>query len=277
MVVRHLTFALTFSLFAVSVTAIVGGTNITDPKYSFAAVILEPEDGDDSRECTSFLCDAIVVSPTTAITAAECLYGVDPRDLVLRVGLTPVTQKNMTITAITNMPTFNSTTLQDDLCVLQLSSPVPTDISIAQLPAPGMNLSSNLQILGWGPSMTGIQALSPFLQAANSTVLCEDDCAHKLSSCFQLDKSELICTSSDTHGEISYGDAGGPVIDEDDAVVALITGSPACAQPDGIGIKLRLDGEAVQAFIRNHTCEVGTKAKAGGKEEDGMGYISNFD
>ncbi|KAF2152293.1 trypsin-like serine protease, partial [Myriangium duriaei CBS 260.36] len=227
---------------------------------------------------TSFICGGVLVSPSVAITAKECVSGMSASDLTVRVGLTPATQTNITVDSIVSMSSFNYTSLENDVAILRLSSPT-TSTPYAVLASPNSTtltfsrsrrssprptlsrnkspltyrpafLNSSLTIYGWGPPTSNTQSLSPHLLSAPVSLIPTSSCAQTLAEChFPLDPVQRLCTSSTTQGMAAYGDAGGPVVDEQGTVVALITGNPRCAQPNGIGIKLRLDGKGVGGWL----------------------------
>ncbi|PNS18426.1 hypothetical protein CAC42_6243 [Sphaceloma murrayae] len=240
--------------------AIIGGQP-ADASMAYTVALVQPDIEGNPRGYTSFLCDGILVSPTAVITATECTSWLSARDISIRSGLTPETQKNTTVSEIVTLQPLNYTTLSYNVAVLRLSAPI-NDIEPAELAEPDMTSPSYgstpgrprqtaLRIVGWGPTTNGTQSISPELTYAPVDIINPSTCADKLGTCgFSLVSSEKICTSSDGRGAAAFGDVGGPVIDEQGIVVALISGNPKCAQPNSIGLKLRLTNRKVADFIK---------------------------
>lgn len=241
-------------LFTSPATAIVGGTPAPS-SYSYTAALMQNCDP-FLPSPTDFICTAILISPCTALTAAECVTDLSPSDVHLRIGTSPSTQTNITITSITTMSDFNYTSLNNDLAILKLAEE-ESHIKPAVIARPNATLplppAAPLKIAGWGPTSADYQGIASCLHVADVTTVIPSACAAALGSCgFGFDGCKRLCTTSGPGGMAAYGDAGGPVVDGDGVVRAIITGGPGCAQPDGLAVVLRLDEGAVAGFIASH-------------------------
>ncbi|KAF2219110.1 trypsin-like cysteine/serine peptidase domain-containing protein [Elsinoe ampelina] len=240
--------------------AIIGGQP-ADGSFAYTVALVQPRIEGNPRGYTSFLCDGILVSPTAVITATECTSWLRAEDISIRSGLTPETQQNTTVSEIITLQPLNYTTLSYNLAVLRLSSPLD-DIEPAKLAQPistefpsmpGRARLSALRIFGWGPTTNGTQSISSALNYAPVDTIDTGSCSEKLGTCgFTLNPTEKLCTSSDGRGAAAFGDVGGPVVDEEGIVVAVISGNPTCAQPNGIGLKLKVNDPKIAAFIKQH-------------------------
>jgi secreted trypsin-like serine protease len=84
----HLLAALLLAAASRAQTRIVGGTEVMDGRYPWAAVILacEPESMHSSglaAACKS-ICTGSTISPGAVLSAAHCLFNVDARNELLR-------------------------------------------------------------------------------------------------------------------------------------------------------------------------------------------------
>ncbi|PSK59201.1 Vigilin 1 [Elsinoe australis] len=244
------------------VGAIIGGQP-ADPSMGFTVALVQPSIEGNPRGYTSFLCDGILVSPTAVITATECTSWLSAKDISVRAGLTKETQTNTTVSEVITLQPLNYTSLEYNLAVLRLTEPI-THVEPAELaqPAvaypipgsvPGRARQNALRIAGWGPTANGTQEISQQLTYAPVNPVQPMTCAEKLKTCgFTLNPSEKLCTSSDGRGAAAFGDVGGPVLDEEGVVVGVISGNPTCAQPNKIGLKLKVTNPKIAEFIAKH-------------------------
>ncbi|KAF4549168.1 Trypsin-like protein [Elsinoe fawcettii] len=240
--------------------AIIGGQP-ADESLAYTVALVQPSVEGNPRGYTSFLCDGILVSPTAVITATECTSWLNAKDISIRSGLTVETQQNTTVSEIITLQPLNYTTLSYNLAVLRLSEAI-TNVEPAELaqpisteypPGPGRARLSSLRIVGWGPTTNGTQGISSSLNYAAEDTIDAKTCSDKLSTCgFALNPIEKLCTSSNGRGAAAFGDVGGPVVDEQGVVVAVISGNPTCAQPNSIGLKLKVNDPKIASFIKEH-------------------------
>lgn len=257
-------------LAATGVDAIIGGTPVNGTALDFTVRIIQPTLDDGGTASTSFICDAVLINRNTVITAAECTTYLRPEDIEIHYG--PPHQSNHTnstnstvprdhhhhianVTKISTMvaDNFTSPTYSvNDLAVLKIT-PITT-VTPAKLVLSPPKVALPLRIVGWGPTLNNTSGESPVLNVAPVARVSPTICEKKLHQCaFTLRPKEKLCTSSTDAGAAGYGDAGGPVIDSRNRVVAIMIGNPVCAQTNSIGLKQRLTDPEVAAFIKNHS------------------------
>ena len=105
-------------LFSGIVSAIINGT---DSSYAFAAAIFQPALQGYS---TPFICTGALVSSHAVLTLAECVHGLGPSEMFVRLGQAPDSYVNRTISKVTFHPHFSISTLEGDVAVLHLKDSV---------------------------------------------------------------------------------------------------------------------------------------------------------
>lgn len=234
--------------------AIIHGTNLTGDSHEYVVAIMQP--GLSERDSTTFICNGFLVTENTIVTAAECVSGASPGDFAVRVGFSGF-QQTIDINNITTMPTYNSTTLADDISLLNLTVPV-TNVTPAFLvdkatTATSYPSDSTVTLVGWGGTQNNTQGISHALEDVNVAVVRANSCTGMLATCgYRLNQNQRFCTVSNSTGAEGYGDAGGPVVSSNGLVVGLMTGNPSCAQPYNLATHLELGNPAVYDFIQTN-------------------------
>ena len=208
---------------------IVGGASITVSSTPWQASLAIRS----SRNST--LCGASIVGTSWLVTAAHCVVGSNPSDISAFVGITNLSerssQKALALSGIFINPSWNSTTFNGDIALLQLASPLtfsinvqPIALPLTQDPATWPAAGTSAQISGWGSKSFG-GGFSDSLLAANVSILSgpnENTCGSYGSSFTSLDN---ICAGVAGGGvDTCQGDSGGP----------LVVGTPAGAVLAGL-------------------------------------------
>jgi len=250
--------ALTSLLLSAAITpalAILNGTNVTLDHYEYTVAIMQPALSAYESSSVPFICNGVLITEYTVMTSAECVQGTDAASLNIRVGFPPDTIQTIGVNNITTMKTFNYTSLAGDIALLNLTDPV-TNVTPAALASPtfeGQYPSGEVKLVGWGGMTNGTQEIAPHLQVANVDIIRPQTCRAALDTCgFKLNRKQRFCTSSDENGAEGYGDAGGPIVDGMGVVVGLMTGNPACAQPNNLAIQLLLSNAKINSFIQTN-------------------------
>ena len=219
--------------------AIIGGGATGGNFYEYTVALYQPAIAE--RAATPFICDGVLVGPSTVVTIAECVQGLTKSELTVRAGLTRATYKTFNTSSITVHPNYNSDTLANDVAIIKLSTPIRNIAAANLAPSNWGYPDRNQTVIGWGSTKNNTQALSTSLRSVTVSPMAADTCAKKLSSCkYTLDSAQHYCTVAKQGKGWFYGDAGGPIINPDGLVVGLVSGSPICAQPDGIALELRV-------------------------------------
>lgn len=219
-----------------------------DTDYPYTVAIYQPALAD--RSSTTFICSGIQIGSTSVLTIAECITGLDAADLMIRTGVTSSAFQNFTVSAITVHPQYNSTTLDNDVAIIHLASSSnnnsnnsssfnSTYCPVASL-RHGLELMTDVTLVSWGSPSNATQTISTAPKSASVAVVDSATCAEKLSGCFDLASAQHFCTNATVQGQ-AYGDGGGAAVDNVGMIVGLISGNPACAQPNGVALQVNIN------------------------------------
>lgn len=126
-----------------SVGRIVGGESAGMSTWSWAVSI--------SIKSNS-LCGGAVLSSTWIITAAHCMPGILPSQVIVYAGSnTRFSGQSRTVSRIIVHPSYNSTTKVNDIALIQLNSPLLMASSVKSICIPSVN-STTLSAGEWPPA-----------------------------------------------------------------------------------------------------------------------------
>lgn len=232
------------------VSAIIGGESTVSRAHEYTVAVMQPALAGSTQP---FICDGVLISQHSVITAAECVTGLEAQDITIRTAFDG-SYLTHDVNKIVTMGTYNSTSLAGDIAMLNLTQ-AATRIKPAKLATNATYPLGEVTLCGWGGTKNSTQSLASSLQQVEVDVVRSSTCAAALSTCdFKLNTRQRFCTSSTATGAEGYGDVGGPVVGPDNVVIGLMTGSPACAQPNNLAIQLRLGTAKVQRFIDANKC-----------------------
>lgn len=230
---------------------IVGGTPITIADSPWQVLVLIGS-GNRREQCSGSL-----ISPTTVLTAAHCLSGVDPATVKVWSGVSTTSSasdaKAIPAAGLVVHPGYDQASLANDIALIQLARPVdltkdaraiglPVAQDIASWPAAG----TSAIISGWGATSTNGPSSDPLLRATVQVL------SGPGASCGQygpsFNSSMMICGGlPDGSADTCQGDSGGPFV-VDVAGVPILAGLTSngvdCASAQFPGLYTR-----VTAFI----------------------------
>ncbi len=202
----------------------------------------------------SKMCGASIIGTSWLVTSAHCVAGVAPSEISAFVGISNLSQRSsqnvVAISGVTINPTWNATTFNGDLALLQLASPLtfssnvqPIALPLTQDPTAWPAAGTAAQIFGWGSTSFG-GAASDALLAANVSVLSgpnDNGCGAYGNTFNNLDS---ICAGALGGGiDSCQGDSGGPLV-IGTAVAPVLVGVTSvgneCALPNFPGIYTRM-------------------------------------
>jgi secreted trypsin-like serine protease len=180
-------------------------------------------------------CDGTLTSPTTVTTAAHCMLGRQPANVLVvggRTDLDQITDGDSVagVTDIAMSPTFIAAQAGDDIATVTLDNafPYPT-LPLATHDYPTGTVGT---VLGWGSLGPGQDTTS--LHAAHVPIVDDQTCAtlfdHVVAS-GTYDSRAMFCAGG-PHEGICAGDAGGPLV-VDGTLAGIASWSIGCGQdPD---------------------------------------------
>ena len=191
-------------------------------------------------------CGGTLIGTKYVITAANCTYGLNPADVMVRVGDTTLDEEfeavsfTYSVAAITNHPDYD--TLQNDIAVIELSSEVPLDmyphIKPACLPDAGALFPGDAIVSGWGTVGSG-SYLNSWLHEVDVTVFSDGDCGSMNSAM----TDDMLCAGLKEGGkDACQGDSGGPLVASDPmrygamSLIGVVSWGSGCAGVNALGI-----------------------------------------
>lgn len=223
---------------------IVGGEDVvSDSKYPFVAAL-------SYKSSVNPWCGGTLIDSNSVLTAAHCMYKEDgspesAADLQVAVGQSDlshysVKEKLRDVSSIEIKSDYNSTTYDNDVAVLTLSSPV-TGITPAVLPdtsddsleGPGMPLT----VAGWGSKQAvkpgdenEIQEFQWRMQEADVPVVSDDAMVNQHPNYVYV-PSRMIGAGTNSK-DTCQGDSGGPLfanVGSEYVQVGITSHGPGCA------------------------------------------------
>ncbi|XP_060758400.1 uncharacterized protein LOC132869062 [Neoarius graeffei] len=195
-------------------------------------------------------CGGSLISKNWVLSAAHCFQSITAGDITIFLGMESLegTNPNMqkkTVLKIINHENYNSTTINNDIALVQLSSSVtfnnyvmPVCLAASNSLFPG---GSNVWVTGWGRISSGESLPSPkTLQEVQVSVVSSTDCAKAYGSGSITDN--MIC-AAERGKDSCQGDSGGPLVVKNNGTwvqAGIVSFGKGCAVPDFPGVYTRV-------------------------------------
>ncbi|XP_031607002.2 transmembrane protease serine 9-like [Oreochromis aureus] len=223
-------------------TRIVGGQVAPDGSWPWQVSL---------QRSGSHFCGGSLINSQWVLTAAHC-FRTTPAGLTVNLGLQSLQGSNpnaesRTVTQIIKHPNYNSGTNDNDICLLQLSSPVnfTSYISPVCLAASDSTFYSgvNSWVTGWGNTGEGVSLPSPQnLMEVEVPVVGNRQCNCNYGVGTITDN--MICAGLSAGGKDScQGDSGGPMVSKENGrwiQAGIVSFGTGCARPNLPGVYARV-------------------------------------
>ncbi|XP_041830927.1 serine protease 27-like [Melanotaenia boesemani] len=224
-----------------SQTKIVGGTNAVAGAWPWQVSL---------QNGGSHFCGGSLINNQWILTAAHCFRRFTASDVLVYLGADSLQSTNpnavsRSVSQVIIHPNYNSVTFDNDITLLQLSTPVTfTDyIQPVCLAADGSIFAGglNIWVTGWGAIRSGVSLPSPqTLQEVQIPIVTNNQC----NAAYSTITSNMICAGVSQGGlDSCQGDSGGPMVSKTDTrwvQAGVVSFGEGCAQAGFPGVYARV-------------------------------------
>jgi trypsin len=198
-----------------------------------------------SLRSSSHFCGGVIYNANTIITAAHCVSGRSPSSLQIRYNtLTHASGGTLlSISEIRAHPSYNSSTIDNDIAVIKVSSPLilgQTQARAVTLPTQGSDPAAGKSVIaaGWGTTSEG-GSLSASLRQVTVPIVARSTAQADYGA--SSITANMIAAGLAQGGEDAcQGDSGGPLTTASGVLVGITSWGNGCARANYPGIYTRV-------------------------------------
>jgi len=190
----------------------------------------------------SFICGGSIKDDTTIITAAHCVQSASSYSIVAGEHDRTVNEGNeqtRTVSRVVYHEQYDDWTLENDVAVLHLSSPLTWNDFVAAIPLPpaGHTASGDAVVSGWG-AVSESGSISNILRKVTVPIISDAECRAAYGAGEVAD--HMICAGLPAGGKDScQGDSGGPMtssVNGARTLTGVVSWGYGCARPGYPGV-----------------------------------------
>lgn len=217
---------------------IVGGVEASAGDFPFIVSL--------QRSTGAHFCGGTLLNANTVLTAAHCSTGISASSVRVRTGSLNRSSGGtlVGVSAIRIHPSYSSSTLNNDVAIWKLSTPIAqsSTISYATLAASGSDPASGSvsTAAGWGSTSSGSSASPTLLRKVDVPIVSRASCRSSYGSSSITDN--MVCAGYPNGGRDScQGDSGGPLINASTrTLIGVVSWGEGCAFPNYPGVYARV-------------------------------------
>jgi len=223
---------------------IVNGQEAPKDKYPWIVALEARVKGDES----SYSCGGTLIAPGYVLTAAHCYYPKRSANFgTVYYGkhsscFTGFCDDGVDIAEVIIHPQYNSGTMQHDIAILKLATPITT-ITPVGLAEAGYTANQNFGndgkaiSLGWGVDNVITESMPSTLQLGNVNLINRKKCGSQFRYGSSDIISGMVCANSPSNTDSCQGDSGGPLFVPSRGVqVGVVSWGIGCGSDDYPGV-----------------------------------------
>jgi Trypsin len=226
---------------------IVGGTVASAGEYPWMAQM---------QYRGRFSCGGSLVARSWVLTAAHCVNGRAASDLTIILGdhrrsVAEGTEQTIAVSSVVVHPSYNPSTFNNDLALLQLASPATLNARVGLVEFGALPLAGTLlRVIGWGTTTEG-GSTSDVLRKVDVPRVSSVDCNAAYPG--QITGSMFCGGLPEGMKDSCQGDSGGPIfLPSSRRLVGLVSWGTGCARPGLYGVYTNLSSFSgwINSYIR---------------------------